>query len=241
MDFGKDFLLESKQYKMKKINVSIIIPEHKPNKELLKKVLLAVKKQKYSGKKELIEVNKGLGLAASMNYGIRKAKYPLIVSLHQDCIPEGSNWLSKLIKPLKKEQVVATCSDVYDVENKKKYTPGFDEKGCAYKKFALKRVGYFDDKTFLNSGEDLDIYLKLTKIGKIEEAHCVVNHYHPGYLGAKGYKRLQNANTSGCLFRLQGFHYKSWWKAFILANIFNPKYFYWYWRGFIKGKQDFKR
>lgn len=223
------------------MNVSILIPLYKPNKKLLNKVLKSLKNQKFNGRREIIIIDKGLGLAASFNYGIKKSRYDIIATLHQDCIPSSNGWLRKLIEPLKDEKIVATCSDVYDVESKRTYTPALDEKGCAYKKAALKKVGYFDEKTFLNSGEDMDMYLKLSKIGKIEYPHSVISHNHPGYLSAKGYKRLQNANTSGCLFRLYGFRYKSWWRAFIFANIFNPSYFYWYWRGFIKRKQDFKR
>jgi len=223
------------------MNVSILIPLYKPEKILLDKVINSVKKQKFKGKKEIIIINQGLGLAASLNYGIKKAKYETIVTIHQDCIPQSNNWIEELISPFKKENVVATCSDVYDVENNKRYTPALDEKGCAYKKESLEKVGLFDEKTFLNSGEDMDMYLKLKKIGKIEYPHCVVKHYHKGYLKANGYKKLQNANTSGCLFRVYGFKFSGWWKSLVLANIFNPHYFYWYWRGFLKGKQDFKK
>lgn len=223
------------------MNISIVLPEHNPEKELLNKVIKAVKNQKYNGKKEIIEVNLGLGLAASLNYGIKKAKYDIIVSLHQDCIPFGKDWLKKLVEPLKNTNIIATCSDVYDVENKKRYTPFLDEKGCAYKKIALEKVGYFDDKTFLNSGEDFDMYMKLKKIGRIVHPHTLVLHNHKGYLLKKSeHKKKQNANTYGCLFRIYGFSIPQLWKALALANIFNISYFYWFWRGFLKGKQDYK-
>jgi GT2 family glycosyltransferase len=223
------------------MNVSIVMPIYNPDRNILKKVLDAVKKQKFAGKIELIKVEKGLGLAESMNYGINKAKYEIIVTLHQDCIPSSKDWLKRLTTPLKNLEVVACCSDVYDVELKKVYTPRLDEKGCAYSKEALKKVGLFDNKTFLNSGEDYDMYMKLKKIGKIAYPHSLVEHHHPGYLEAKGYKRLQNANTWGCLFRVYGFSLPGWYKPLIKANIFNQKYFYWFWRGFLKRKQDFKR
>jgi GT2 family glycosyltransferase len=223
------------------MNVSIIIPIYKPDKELLNKVIGSLKKQKIRDKVEVIKVEEGLGLAASLNYGIERAKYPIIVSLHQDFIPSDNEWLANLVRPLENKDIVATCSDVYDLELNKKYTPKLDEKGCAYKKEALIKVGLFDNKTFLNSGEDYDMYAKLKKIGKIVYPGCMVQHNHPGYLRAKGYKRLQNANTWGCLFRIYGFSLPGWWKAILKANVFNPIYFYWFWRGFIKRKQDFKR
>lgn len=223
------------------MDVSIIVPIYHPNKPILNKVLTSVKKQNFSGKVEVIEIEKGLGLAESMNYGINKSKYNIIVTLHQDCIPSDKNWLVKLVEPLKQKEFVASCSDIFDVESNKTYTPKLDEKGCAYKKEALQKVGLFDNKTFLNSGEDYDMYMKLNKIGRIAYPHSIVNHHHPGYLGAIGYKRLQNANTWGCLFRIYGLGLPGWWRSLIKANIFNPGYFYWFWRGFLLRKQDFKR
>lgn len=217
------------------------MPVYKPDEIIFKKVIDALKQQKFNGKVEVIKVDKGWGLAKSMNYGIKKARYDAIVTLHQDCIPSTSNWLENLTKPLEENENVATCSSVYDVEIKKTYTPALDEKGCAFKKSALKKVGYFDESTFLNSGEDMDMYLKLKKIGKIAYPSAIVEHNHPGYLKASGYKRLQNANTWGCLFRIYGFSLPGWWKGIIKANIFNYDYFYWFWRGFLLEKQDWKK
>lgn len=224
------------------MDVSIIIPIHNPDKKILEDVEKSVKNQSYEGKINVIKVNEGFGLAKSLNYGIKKAKTKIVVSLHQDCVPKGNNWLKKLIGPLKNKDVVATTSDVFDVENRKLYTPALDEKGCAYKKEALEKVRLFDDKTFLNSGEDMDMYLKLKKLGKISYPHCIVEHHHKGYLIKKSkYKKLQNANTNGCLFRIYGFRLPRWWISLILANPFNFEYSYWFWRGFINRKQDFRK
>jgi len=220
------------------MNVSIIIPIKNLNKSLLKKVLTAIKKQKFGGKIEIIKVEKGLGLAEHINYGIKKAKYNIIVTLHQDCVPVSKEWLKKLIKPLQNPEVVASVSDVYDIETKKIYTPLLDEKGCAYKKDALFKVGLFDEKHFRTGGEDMDIYLKLKKIGKISYPRCIVKHYHPGYLINKSkYKIMQNANSFGCLFRIYWFNLPSWWKGLLLANPFNPYYFYAFWKGFLIKRQ----
>ena len=113
------------------------MPIHNPDRELLRKIIKSVKSQKFKGKIEIIKVEEGLGLAASLNYGIKKSKYKVIVSLHQDCLPSDDNWLSNLVRPLEKGPIVASVSDVFDVENQKKYTPLLDEKGCAYKKDKL--------------------------------------------------------------------------------------------------------
>lgn len=185
---------------------------------------------------EIILSEKG-GLAKSLNLGISEAKNPIIVSLHQDCVPSTPFWLEELIKPFSNLNVVATCSQIEDVYAKKRYTPLLDGKGCAYRKSALKEVGSFDEKTFLNSGEDMDMYLKLKQIGKVEYPPVSVFHYHKGYLSATGYKKYQNANTWGCLFRIYGFGLNGWWKPFF--KFFNLKYTYWFLRGFILKRQDF--
>ena len=222
-------------------NVSIIMPLYKPNEVLLRCVQDMLDQQHYDGEVETLTIEEGLGLAASINYGVKQAKYDIIVTLHQDCIPASNDWLHKLVEPLKDPMTVASCSDIFDLEQKNVYTPGLDGKGCAYKKKALLEVGLFDDKTFLNSGEDVDMYEKLKKIGNIDYPHCIINHDHPGYLTAKGYKKLQNANSWGCLIRRYGTSLEGWWKPVVLANIFNIKYCYWFWRGFILKKQDWKR
>ena len=222
-------------------NVSIIMPMHNPNEVLLKYIHDMLDQQNYDGEVEILEIEEGLGLAASMNYGIRQAKYDTIVTLHQDCIPTSNEWLHELVEPLKDPMTVATCSDVFDLELKKVYTPGLNGKGCAYKKKALIEVGLYDEKTFLNSGEDVDMHEKLKKIGNIGYPHCIIDHDHPGYLKASGYKKLQNANSWGCLIRRYGTSLKGWWKPVVLANIFNFKYCYWFYRGLILGRQDFKR
>jgi len=224
------------------MGISIIIPLHNPCISLLKRIKKSILNQDIKEKLEIIEINHGWGLAKSLNYGIKKSKYSYIVSIHQDCIPHSKDWLRKLVEPLKKGSFVASTSRIIDDENKIEYTPALDEKGCGYKKQALIRVGLFDENTFLNSGEDLDIYLKLKGIGKIAYPPVKIIHFHKGYLINKSkYKKMQNANTWGCLFRKWGFGLPGWWKAVILANPFNFGYFYWFWRAFITKKQDIKK
>jgi|APSaa5957512622_1039677.scaffolds.fasta_scaffold39193_3 GT2 family glycosyltransferase len=223
------------------MDVSIIIPTYHPDKELLSLIEDKIKNQKTQRNIEIIKINGNKGLANALNKGIKKSKNELIVSIHQDCIPVKTNWLETLLNPLKNEKTVASVSNVYDVENKKSYTPRLDEKGCAYKKSALKKVNYFDERTFLNSGEDMDMYLKLKKIGKIAYPHCIIEHYHPGYLKKKSaYKIYQNANTWGCLFRIYGFKVPGIYKAIIQTTI-NPKYLYWFVKGYLNRKQDYKK
>jgi len=241
-------------------NVSIIMPIYKPDKERLKEIDAAIKEQKFDGDIEIIKVDECMGLAKQMNIGIKKAKYDIIVTLHQDCVPVGEKWLDMLVKSLEESPAyddlehiypfkmngvptVACTSDVLDVETGASYTPLLDEKGCAYKRKALEKAGYFDEKTFANSGEDMDLYLKLKKIGNIAYPHSVVQHFHPGYLNPKGEKSIQNANTLGALFRVHGFRLPGWWKGLLKATIFffQIEYSYWFWRGFFKKRQDWRK
>ena len=232
-------------------DVSIIMPIYKPDKERLKEIDAAIKAQDFSGKVEVIKVDECAGLAAQMNIGIKGAKGDIIVTLHQDCVPVGEKWLSMLVKPIEESYAylkwmegvptVACTSDVLDVETGTSYTPLLDEKGCAYKRKALEKVGYFDENTFANSGEDMDLYLKLKKLGNIAYPHSVVQHFHPGYLNPKGEKSIQNANTLGALFRVHGFRLPGWWKGLIKANPFNIEYCYWFYRGFFKKRQDWRK
>src|SRR3989344_7836068 len=143
------------------MNVSIVIPLHNPDPVILNNIKKSLKSQRFKGKKEIILVE-NKGLADSLNYGIRKAKYPIIVSLHQDCIPVDNNWLSKLISPLKNKNVVCSVSKVelpssfwksfnmpsriLSSKEQSVLTPQMDEKGCAYKKSIFKKTGFFDSR-----------------------------------------------------------------------------------------------
>ena len=264
------------------MNVSIIIPIHKPNKYLLNKILDKIKSQKFKGKIEVIKVEMGLGLAASLNYGIKKAKYPIIVSLHQDCMPSSLDWLENLTKPLKSKEVVAATSKVempkelwgrfdaiskiLSVKEQKVITPLLDEKGCAYKKSDLLKVGLFDEKNFKTAGEDFDIYIKISKLGKIVYPDAKVIHYHSYSWKTRLRKELQLSNGFGALVRIYGKSMHGWYIGLLksiplLGYIFflpsinvsrlkflsilalplyllvNFIYSYGFWKGFLMAKQ----
>ena len=178
---------------MKFMNVSIIIPTYKPNPDLLNQIKKSIKNQDFKGKIEVL-FQKNRGLAENINNGIKKSKYGIIITLHQDCVPVGNRWIENLIEPLNKENCVASVSDVelpvelwktfdntakiLSVKEQKIITPLLDEKGCAYKKSALKRVRLFEENKFRTAGEDFDIYIKLSKVGKIAYPHTKVMHYN---------------------------------------------------------------
>jgi GT2 family glycosyltransferase len=215
------------------MNVSIIIPIYNPD-ETLDIALKSLKKQEYKGKVEIIKVDKGLGLAESLNYGIRKAKYDIIISLHQDCVPYSQKWLEKLVEPLKDKNVVASVSKVelpldlwkrfgimtrmMTVKEAGILSPKMDEKGCAYKKESIIKAGFFDYKIFRTCGEDFDMYFKLKKQGKIAYPPCKILHFHKTNFKKRLKKELQYAEGYGTLFRIYKSKMPRWFIA-ILKSI----------------------
>jgi cellulose synthase/poly-beta-1,6-N-acetylglucosamine synthase-like glycosyltransferase len=211
---------KERKNKMKEESVSIVIPIYKPDKKTLEEIFNALKKQKFDGKVEVIKVDKKRGLAESLNWGIKKSKYPIIVSLHQDCIPSDENWLRKLVEPFKDKEVILTVSKVkmpeelwnnfslftkaLMIKEKGVISPSFDEKGCGYRKEVLIKVGLFNEKNFLTGGEDADMDIKLAGKGKIIYPECTVIHKHPTTFKTRMNKIKLTANSFGTLIRMYG-------------------------------------
>lgn len=202
------------------MNVSIILPIYKADKEILQKVIDALKKQKFSGKFEIMPIDKGWGMAKQMNYGIINSKYEIVVTLPQDCIPEDEYWLEKLVAPLKDKSIVASASKVHfppelwesfgiltramTLNEKGTITPLLDEKGDAYRKSTLKEVRLFNEYNFRTAGEDFDMYMKIKSKGKIAYPNTLVLHIHPTTLKQRLRKTYQYANGFGALLRMYG-------------------------------------
>jgi len=263
-------------------NVSILVIAPNAN-ETTKKALEVLKNQKYNGEKEILVISEDMGLAENVNYGIRKSRYEVIVTLHHDCIPVGEYWLEKLVEPLNEEEVVAATSkvklpdEVWDgldnftksimLKEKGTITPLLDEKGCAYKKETLEKIGLLDEKRFQIAGEDFDMYIKLKREGKIAYPDATVLHYHPTTLSARIKKaggiwgngdgtnlrihgkkmpqwRVRMAKAApiiGMMVLMANFPFKSDFKFYphylLLIPIIHLLYVYGFWKGFIARKQ----
>jgi len=213
------------------MDISIIIPIYNPDKNLLKKIEKSIKNQDYPDKINLIKVNEKLGLADSLNYGIKKAKTKIVISLHQDCVPDSKNWLKKLVEPLKQKENITSVSKVelpyefwkefslfakiMSVKEQKIITPLMDEKACAYKKSAIIKAGFFDGKNFKTAGEDFDMWIKLNKIGKIAYPDCKILHYHKHTFANRIKKELQLSNGFGALTRIHKNKMPKYWLGFL--------------------------
>jgi cellulose synthase/poly-beta-1,6-N-acetylglucosamine synthase-like glycosyltransferase len=182
---------------MSEKSVSIIIPHYNNDEKILKRVVDKAFDQEFKNKEIILVVDnpekninelsekmnnkikiiknpKNLGLAGSLNKGIKNSKGEIIVTLLEDCVPKDSKWLSSLVGKFKDPSVVAVASKVKnDIKLFKKfdpivkdmaqdgveiYSPRLDEKGCAYMKKALKKIGFFDSVHFKTAGEDWDTY-----------------------------------------------------------------------------------
>lgn len=243
--------------------VSIIFNLYQPDKKVLEEILKSFEKQKVDFQVELIivdkktddvekeminkfakkykniktniiKVNENLSFAGSMNAGLRKSYYDILVIIQQDCIPIGFTWLSNLVEPLKNKGVVATASKVtypdklwnslsffaksIMLHEKGTITPELDEKACGYKKEAIESVGLFNETDFRTAGEDYDMYVKLKEIGKIGYPNAEVYHYHPANLSSRIKKTRQWANGFGTLFNKYGTRMPGWYKGFLKAT-----------------------
>jgi GT2 family glycosyltransferase len=222
-------------------NISIIIPYYKPNKELLNRTRNYIKK--YAKDAEIIEIEGSAGQAKTINKAINIAKGDILITLHQDCVPMEEDSIEKLVKPFKDKNVIMTYSWILDDETQKKYYPiPPDSKFVAYRKSALENVNGFDEKTFFTGGEDVDLWIKMKRFGKIIRVETTLLHTHKGYLGNKTVeKRKQNGSINGALFRIWGTQNPKWLKALIMCIRYPTSYGRFFIRAFILKKQDYRR
>ncbi len=196
--------------KNKESNVTIVIPTHSAS---IDTMVTAIKKQKYKGKVTIIALDNGernrikempkgimyiknetnLGLAGSLNKGILLAKTEYVITLHQDCVPVGTNWLSELMKPFQDPTVVLSSSEQqlpleiwsqFSFWHKVFAIPELQlqkiihERATAYKTSIVEECGLFDNKTYLTAGEDADLFMKMRVYGKFVVSNSLVSHIH---------------------------------------------------------------
>jgi len=138
-------------------------------------------------KVKIIKNKKNLGLAKSLNKGIKSSNGDIVITLHADCELVEKKWISKIIKSFKDPLVAGVTGNpifyldkrlsLFDKVNlyfagayasiKSNKTANRDllnNKCDAYRKEFLKEVKYFSER-FKTSGEDIDLTSKLRKRG----------------------------------------------------------------------------
>lgn len=262
--------------------VSIILIAFNSNKKIVEKIKEKISQQEYLGNIELIIQDKPHPLAKNMNDGIKKAKNEFVITLHGDCIPVGKYWLKEIMAPFKDKSTVATCSKVrfpmsvwsnlgiltqaLFAPEKGTIQPFLDEKGCAYRKKILSKIGFFNEKKFRVAGEDYDLAIRIVREGKVVHPGCIVDHYHPMTFKRKIKKIYEYSNGYGALVKIHGRKFKGGYKGLIksfpilsyplfiatypikkVPERFIPfsllmiplhlVYTYGFWKGFINGEQ----
>jgi len=111
--------------------------------------------QKDFGRNKRIRVlgfGKNKGVCKARNHGIHMAKFPIVVNMDHDCIPE-KNWLRKLVRPFEKPKIGVTSS-----------FGDFGGTSTAFRKSLLDRVGGYDEDYFYYR-EDTDLTFKIMDLG----------------------------------------------------------------------------
>lgn len=198
-------------------NFRVIVINDSPDVDIFKRFRLKDKKNL-----ELVKNKKNLGIAATLNKWIKKSDAEFIVTLLQDTIPVGEEWLNNLVNAAVKNNALA-CTSLVEypkvclrksdslirplIKNTVGISQhGLDSKGSIYKKSALKQVGFFDSSHFRTAGEDFDIDKKLRKIGTVFNSDSIVIHYHVFSREAFAYTHSLYGNAFGVLFRLYKFN-----------------------------------
>jgi glycosyltransferase involved in cell wall biosynthesis/SAM-dependent methyltransferase len=231
--------------------VSVIIPSHNGEKTVAT-VLISLLSQSFAGSTEILVVDdastdrtlsvcsrfanvsvvrnpSNLGLANTINVGIRESSAHLVVVVPQDCVPTSVDWLDRLLAPMRAdERIGATSSKVelpIEVWRKLNFwekifsmpdigttTPLLDEKGDAYRKDVLLKIGLFDGENFRVAGEDFDCYFKITGAGyPVVSADARVTHLFSSgnaSLVALLKKAMILAESAGALKRRYGGRFK---------------------------------
>ncbi|MEM0360057.1 MAG: glycosyltransferase family A protein [Candidatus Diapherotrites archaeon] len=100
----------------------------------------------------LIHFDKNFGVCRARNAGIKKARYPIIVNMDHDCIPE-KDWLKKLVEPFSNPKIGIVSS-----------YGGYGGTSTAFRKEVAERVGGYDEEYFYYR-EDTDFAFKIIEAG----------------------------------------------------------------------------
>lgn len=201
--------------KNKEVLISIILPTCKVNQS--KKAIVSLLNQEYSNKEILVindnpsiridldtlnffKKNKiklinnkiNLGIAGSMNVGIKHSNSNILILTNDDYFPETNLWLNHVVEKLCSDRKIACvlsntilvkedwmrCNFLTKIFNFR-YIALFIPGGGNYKKDVLEKVGLFNSEEFKFAGEDCDMHLRIKKKGfKIAYIKDVVFHKH---------------------------------------------------------------
>ena len=230
-------------------NISFIVPNYNAE-NTIAKTIESIQKQKYKGKIEIIVIDdkskdnslkviskykikllknkENIGLAGSLNKGIKASKYDLIAIIWCDCVLENDNWLNEMVKTYNSEEKIGYVGSklvipkeywnkfsFYDkIVMAKDYENGLnnnqkDGRPSLFNKNLLLDLGLYNNKKFRIAGEDTDMKWRIIeKRYKIKTANAKILHLH-GFYNLSFKKQLFNkalplAEATGVNFAIHG-------------------------------------
>lgn len=211
-----------KQKSKTKFEIIIIDDKSKDNS------LKVIKKFKKNSKVKIIENKKNIGLASTLNKGVKLSKYDSIAIIWCDCELISNKWLNKMAKVMDSNPKIAVVRSnlilpkklwaSYDFWNKlltlDQYIRNLKkqrfERPTMFRKKVLEELGGYNHKTFRIAGEDTDICLKISKKGYLmPPGKTDILHEHGAY-NLSFYNHLFNkalplAEAGGVNFRINNF------------------------------------
>jgi glycosyltransferase involved in cell wall biosynthesis len=228
-----------------KLGVSVIIPAYN-GESTLEMCVASVLEQDYEGPLEIIVVDdcskdstpniaerigaevikhsRNMGLAASINDGIRNARFHLVLILHQDCILTSKKWLPTMVSELLSDNTIGVVSsptfipehvfNSYSIWEKvrvswlhekvpkmshyKELNHDIFDKCDLFKKKVFEDIGFFDNKHYRTFMEDSDMSVRLRHANYgILYVNIPVEHWdgwRKGYGFSRSIRKMYEAN-----------------------------------------------
>lgn len=189
--------LDSLRKQTKSIREVVVVDNASSDESL---VIVEKYRKKYKELSITILKNKtNIGVGASYNRGVKRAKSKFVVLMHSDSVLESKHELSRLIAPFQNDSaVVATFSTIlqpreiwekYNFWQKCQFShavgkesPGMNTKLDCIKRKVFLELGGFNAKQFghniLVGSEDADLHVRLKSMGKVVLSSARVVHLH---------------------------------------------------------------
>ncbi len=119
-----------------------------------------------NGKIKFIDFEKNHGVCKARNAGIKIARFPIVVNMDHDCIPE-KNWLKKIVEGFDSDKVGVVSSFGY-----------YGGTSTASRKKLLEKVGGYDE-AYGYYREDTDLSFKIMDLGfEFKKVEAKYEHDH---------------------------------------------------------------
>jgi len=164
-------------------------------------------------------------LSSSYNQGWKTASFNYVVLMHSDCYVTNSDALSKMVSPMMEDEAVVAVQSrttvpvgewgrlgFWDRVSAARYmgheSHAFGGRFDGLRRSAMAEIGGFDAERFFSAGEDVDLYVRLSAIGRIvpAEVRVVHGHEHPKDSTVKYMlrKQWQLGEGLGAIWRIHG-------------------------------------